>query len=259
LLQSVPLEPEQKELLSIVVEAARNVPREERQLFYAFETLGSNLARLLHPGLPKDFPGTYLGDIKTLGQQGLLSLEYGAHGTIKFDVSPRGFKYYEELKRSQEGPVQRIEAATKDYLDAFDFRSRYTAAYEKWVEAESLLWGGDSPSALTTIGHLTRESIQLFATALIEASKPANVDPDVTHTVSRIRAALSSPSASSEAEREFLDALVAYWGSVSDLVQRQEHGAQKEGSTLIWEDARRIVFNSAVVMFEIDRAVRRTR
>lgn len=52
-----------------------------------------------------------------------------------------------------------------------------------------------------------------------------------------------------------LDALVVYWGTVSDLIQRQEHGAQKEGEALRWEDGRRVVFQTAVVMFEIAHTV----
>ena len=33
-------------------------------------------------------------------------------------------------------------------------------------------------------------------------------------------------------ERAFLDALLAYWGTVNDLVQPQEHGGQREGEAL---------------------------
>jgi hypothetical protein len=47
--------------------------------------------------------------------------------------------------------------------------------------------------------------------------------------------------------------MLAFWGAVSDLAQRQEHGAQREAEPLGWEDARRLVFLSAVVMYEIDR------
>ncbi len=36
---------------------------------------------------------------------------------------------------------------------------------------------------------------------------------------------------------------------------RQEHGAQKESETLQWEDARRVVFQTAMVMFELDRTL----
>jgi hypothetical protein len=53
-----------------------------------------------------------------------------------------------------------------------------------------------------------------------------------------------------------LDALLAYWGTTSDLAQRQEHGAQKEGEVLTWEDSRRLVFHTAIVMVEIDRTLK---
>lgn len=55
--------------------------------------------------------------------------------------------------------------------------------------------------------------------------------------------------------RAFLDALLAYWGTASDLVQRQEHGNQKVGAALLWEDGRRVVFQTAMVMYEIERAL----
>jgi hypothetical protein len=54
-----------------------------------------------------------------------------------------------------------------------------------------------------------------------------------------------------------LDALVTYWGTVSDLVQRQEHGAAKEGEPIGREDARVTVFQTAMVMFECSRALDR--
>jgi hypothetical protein len=45
-----------------------------------------------------------------------------------------------------------------------------------------------------------------------------------------------------EARRHLLDALIVYWGEVLDLIERQEHGGQKEGEPLTWEDGRRAVF-----------------
>jgi len=54
----------------------------------------------------------------------------------------------------------------------------------------------------------------------------------------------------------FLDSLLALWGTVHDLAQRQEHGAQKEGPPLGWEDGRLLVFHTVVVMFEFDALVR---
>ena len=56
-----------------------------------------------------------------------------------------------------------------------------------------------------------------------------------------------------DSKKAFLDALIAYWGTLSDLIQRQEHDSQKEGKPLVWEDARAVVFQTLIVMFEIDR------
>jgi len=40
-----------------------------------------------------------------------------------------------------------------------------------------------------------------------------------------------------------------------NLAQRQEHGGQKEGEPLVWEDARRVVLHRAVVMIEVARTL----
>ena len=55
----------------------------------------------------------------------------------------------------------------------------------------------------------------------------------------------------SSSVRAHLDAVIVYWGTVSDLVQRQEHGAAKEGEALTWEDARRVVFQTVNLFHEL--------
>ena len=52
-----------------------------------------------------------------------------------------------------------------------------------------------------------------------------------------------------------IEALVHYFGTVSDLNQRQEHGATRESESLTPEDARRVVFHSMLVMYEVDRTL----
>jgi hypothetical protein len=134
------------------------------------------------------------------------------------------------------------------------FQDRHQAAYQKWTQAETLLWASDSQEQLTTIGHLCREAMQEFTTSLCAAHGVTPSDP--AKTVARVRAVLKEAGASlRETTRAFLDALLAYWGTVSDLVQRQEHGAQKEGEPLAWEDGRRVVFQTLVVMYEVDQAL----
>jgi len=101
--------------------------------------------------------------------------------------------------------------------------------------------------------------MQEFVASCVERFNPPGIDQDKARTVSRLKAVLNHCTQKlGKTEQSFLDALTAYWGEVNDLIQRQEHGAQKEGQQLIWEDGRRVVFQTAVVMFEVDRALSRT-
>jgi hypothetical protein len=73
-------------------------------------------------------------------------------------------------------PLERLQAVTRDYIQNPGFQGRYPAAYEKWAKAEALLWSSDSAEAFTTIGHLLREVMQDFVSALVERFHPANVE-----------------------------------------------------------------------------------
>lgn len=58
-------------------------------------------------------------------------------------------------------------------------------------------------------------------------------------------------------EGPFVESLVAYWDTVSDLAQRQEHGGHRDAEPLTHEDARRLVLQTAVMMFEVRRRLTR--
>lgn len=248
------LEREQDDLLIMLVEASRNIPREDRQKFMFQEFNGGAFIR--HPGLKDSFCKAYKGDLETLGRAGLLALSYDSKDTLLFDVTPRGFKYYEHLKELTGQPIQQVENFIHSYLDGEKFQQKYPSAYQKWIEAERILWGSDSEQQLTTIGHLCREAIQEFVTALVEHHQPPNVTNNKANTVARMKAILNLHTEKfGTTIKPFLDALLVCWGTTSDLIQRQEHGGQKEGDALIWEDGRRVVFSTGLVMFEIDRAL----
>lgn len=255
---SILLEPEQDELLCALVEAARNVSREERRKFVVIETNKGDFVQ--HPGFPGNTISTYKGDVEALEYEGLLRTSYGSTGTMSFDMSPLGFRYYEYLKQRSGQPVQEIERTIRHHLKTDQFQRTYSEAYQKWASAETILWESDSEEQLTTIGHLCREAMQEFAAAIVNQYQLPDVDKDKAHTVARIGAVLELRGEQlGETEKPFLHAILAYWGTVSDLVQRQEHGAQREREPLVWEDGRRVVFQTAVVMFEIDSALSRAR
>jgi hypothetical protein len=247
------LEPEQEELLSLIVEAARNTPREERQKFLVLQLDQGDL--LHHPGLKKRGDTIiYYGDVEELGRQGLLAIGFGPSGTPNFDVTSLGFRYYEHLKREKGEAVQRIETTMKGYLASTEFRAKYPEAFAKWSSAEDLLWQTDTQQQLTTIGHLCREALQAFATSLVERYQPPDVNTNKSKTVARLKSVLGAAQLGTT-KKAFLEALLAYWGTVNDLIQRQEHGAYKDGEQLVWEDGRRVVFQTMITMFEIAKTL----
>jgi hypothetical protein len=253
--EDILLEPEQRETLSFLIEVARNVPREKRSPFMFLRMMGGGI--LTHPGAGKQWNNTvYWGDIEQLGTAGLLRLTYGAAGDSRFEVTPLGFKYYEWMKQQAGQPLQVIESEIRRYLGADSFRKKYPMACQKLAEAASLLWSSDSEQQLTTIGHLCREAMQAYISVLVEQYQTPGVDTDKAHTVARLKSVIAQQAGRlGDTMKPCLDALVEYWGTVSDLVQRQAHGGQKEGQQLVWEDGRRVVFQTTVVMFEIDMAL----
>mgnify|MGYP001412633966 CR=1 FL=1 len=252
---SIILEDEQKELLSNLVEAARNLPRENRQPFYIYEMhSGTDIS---HMGLPEhEMKDIYMDDIRILANSGLILISNDGDGLKQFSVTPLGFEYYRQIKQSVNKPIQRVESTVKNYVESSYFQQKYPLAYQKWVDAESKLWDDNSERQLQLIGFTCREAMQEFASALVDRYQPRDVETDKARTINRLRAVLNLNSDRlGEREQSLLEALINYWGAVNGLVQRQVHDDQKSGLT--GEDARRVVFQTAIVMFEIDHSLSR--
>jgi hypothetical protein len=195
--------------------------------------------------------------LDTLSEYGLVRL-VNSRSAFRCDVTNRGLDYWRQMKERSEDSTAHIEESVLRFLRSDPFRRGYPRAYAKWAEAERLLWQREPENAATQVGHLIRESMQAFVTELAERHRLHDVlQIDLQLTVARLQKILEEMSLSeSKAVQQFQDALVTYWGAVADLSQRQEHGAQKEGEDLGWEDSRRIVFNAAFIMFELDRGIR---
>ncbi len=249
---SILLEDEQRHLFEEMVAAARNVPRERRQKFHAVAIANSYQSLLLHEGLPRDHPGAFPGDLETLARAGVLAHSIGAHGP-EYDVTPLGYRYFELLQLAKGSPVQRVEKTTRSFLDTERFAKAYPLSHRKWLEAERLLWSPEAADKVTTIGHLCREALQEFVDALAVAAGQSAV-ADKAKTIARMKAVFAAKSVSG-AVGAHLDALLVLVGTLNDLVQRQEHGATKEGQQLRWEDGRRLVFLTLVVLTECDHAL----
>lgn len=258
MLDSIILQPEQKALLVKLVEAFRNVPSQKRQKFTMYSFHGDNKTETFidHPGLGGKTLGVYEGDIDNLSHSGLLNVVYISSSSKSIDITPSGFQYYESLKQQVAEPVQRVEKTIMDNINSSDFQAKYPTAFQKWSTAEAMLWSAESELQLTTIGHLCREAMQEFADVLIVKYQLTETEKDKSRTISRIKSVLrAKQNQLPNTIAPFLEALLAYWGTVNDLVQRQEHGGQKEREPLIWEDARRVIFYTLLVMVEYDRTI----
>ncbi len=250
--EDVILEQEQKDLLHTLVEAHR--ANREHPFLVASSRDGTSI---VHDALPSGGIPASAGDVRALANAGMLSIVPLARGLV-FYMSPLGVRYSGHLKAAAERPIQQIEEDIRTYLDSERFQHDYPAPFGKWVSAAEMLWESDAEEELTRIGHACREAMQLFATTLVDRYQPPNVDTDKAHTVSRMKSVLNHRAARlGTTEKLFLETLLRYWVAVDKLVQRQEHGAQRERESLSWEDARRVVFQTALVMYEIDRALSR--
>lgn len=251
------LEDEQKELLARFVEAHRNTPHELRGKFITVETMGDPQATFIHSRARNvRFRGSS-ADAEVLAQAGFLGQSYGSGGSPLFFVLPDGIQFYETMRRDVTA-VETVENEIRRFLSASEFRESHGAAAAKWNQAASLLWSADSQQQLTTIGHLCREALQEFAASLATQHHVDVSHIEAAKTVARLKAIVATRTASLETSKgvsALLDAMISFWGAASDLVQRQEHGAQREGTALAWEDARRVVFQSCVVMYEVNHAL----
>lgn len=247
----IPLETEQEQLFERIVEASRSVPRDRREPFQ-FVGLGPRSQiqgnRLLEVVLGED--------VEVLVNAGLLQVkDHHSRGNgFSFFVPPDALSYYQQLKRRSGGPAEQVEAEVRQYLDADAFQQAFPVAHARWSEAADLLWAADSQGELSTIGHKCREAVQEFVTTLLERHAVADANPDKAKTRDRFSAVIESQRERlGDARSDLLDALFAYWKAAGNLVQRQEHAGQREGQQLGWEDGRRVVFQTAVLMFEAAR------
>jgi hypothetical protein len=258
LTERIPLEKEQRDLLATLVEASWNLPAGQRQKFQGVAPI-NGVDRIEHAGLPTGRTDAYRGDWEALRIAGLIQTTPRSDGQIvMFDVAPLGFAYYRELK-SLAGAMDEVAAEVVSLIDDDDFAEAHPSAAERWRAAHHDLWSADSNDKLTDIGHKCREAIQMFADGLIRKLELAAPMADLTKDQSRILEVTRVLAVGrGEAESALLTAVAAYWRAASDLVQRQEHGSQK-AAPLVWEDARRVVFQTAVVMYELHRLAERYR
>jgi hypothetical protein len=160
---------------------------------------------------------------------------------------------------------ERIEDYLRAYLEDERFRSTHPLACGRWVVAWEMLWCADSRAKVTAVGQRARDALQAFATSLLERCTPLAMDPhwpDLLADGSRRPDPLDGLTSVTDAYREqlgeqrseLLRGLLENWRALVESLSRHEDGSQPPAERLRWEDGRRVVLLTALVMVEIDRS-----
>jgi hypothetical protein len=80
-------------------------------------------------------------------------------------------------------------------------------------------------------------------------------DKDKAHTAARLKLVIAQTPKVGKTSAAYCEALLAYAGSIIDLVQRQEHGGAREQESIGFDDSRRVVFQTLVVLYELSMAL----
>jgi len=159
--------------------------------------------------------------------------------------------------RVQIAEFEGLEDYLRAYLEDERFRSEYPAAYARWSEASAMLYGGDASEGMFAAGPKAREALAAFASVLAGGYRPLASSPgSEASTQARLAAWIQSHGhALGESRCGLLEALLGYWRALNDGPQRQPLDAHEVGDELRWEDARRVLVLTALVMVEIDRSL----
>jgi hypothetical protein len=243
------LEPEVERILVELVEANETVDRAHRT-FFALHSYQASGVEVQEGGLDRVYE-VAAPDLRELDDAGLIRRHtFNTRGTFQFEVTREGREYVETIRQRGQ-PLEGVEAAVDSYLEAEEFRARHAEAYAKWRQAQAYL-AADPFDHATRIGHDCREAILAFAASLAASH---GVQAQEKGTYAAIKAVIDQRRDElGERTHVLLDALFALWKAASGVAQRQEHGSQREDA-LDADDARRCVFYTGLVMYELDRTL----
>ena len=119
-----------------------------------------------------------------------------------------------------------------------------------------MLWDADSRVKVVALATEAREAMREFACALVDWSEPHAAVQESKDTVVRLSALVEMQRPRLGEDRCALQAaLLEYWDALCTAVQRHGDPHQTVQERLRWEDGRRVVVLTALVMVEVDRCL----
>jgi hypothetical protein len=165
-----------------------------------------------------------------------------------------------ELVRVED--FERVQHYLHAYLASERFRSAHPQAYERWSGAATTLYRQGKSDNVLAAGVQAREALKEFARSLAQSHDAAPANPASVEAGAPPRAGLDGLSSVIEACRsrvgdsrcDLLHSLCRYWLVLDGTVGRDARGADGSGAPPSWEDGRRLVVLTALVMVEVDRS-----
>lgn len=244
------LNSDQKELLIDMVDAQLSLPKKEQCPFVVIQAFREGHT-LVHPSFESGY-SLHKADLDSLQEATLLRFTYATRGNLQVDITNKGYAYYKKISTAH-SPLVAIEAETRRFLESKRFRDRYPAAYQRIKQAEAKLWDSALQDKVTEVGHNCREALQEFAATLLQLYGPPDCQISKTSTKNALSAVVDhNKERLGKTVSGFLPALVSYWFNLIDLVERQEHAGLKDGEPLGKLDARRVVYQTMNIMYELE-------
>ena len=213
---------------------------------------------VMHPGLPAPIT-IAASDFDELADADLLRHQSLGGKNRPFAITTKGWEHWEGL-RADKDAVAKIEVSVRRLLESAPTDSPYAEAFKKWAAAEAMLWTArEEPAHLTALGVVCRDAVQRFADLFAREQGYVSEEP-ASRTINRVVGGITALRGRlSDRHVDLLDALETYWRAVDGLVQRQVHAAEKGGEPIDWDDARVVVTQTALIMFELIRASERAK
>lgn len=242
------VEPAVVDLFVALYEAHMSARRDRRGLMVS-RTMSGTTVQTLDGGFARQVPDD---DLHTLKRVGLIEHVQKA----RYAFNPGAGRYYEHVRSRLGCAAATVEETVQHRVAGEEFRGRYPMTTRLLNQAAATVFSEQGEHRATQVGHDVREALVAFPA---ELAKNLELDLEAApdKTVQRLRELIRARAViiGSQTTMAYLDAMAAYWGAVSDLGQRQEHGAQREDEQLTWEDSRRVVFAALALVYEVDRAL----
>jgi len=182
-------------------------------------------------------------------------------GTLLAQREPVAIRFAAPSLRVED--FERIEEYLRAYLEEERFTSRYPRAEQRWSDAWAMLWRANSTGKVIAVTDEACEAMSEFACELVDLHEPHLADRRSTRTLEDPAVTLERLSTVIEMYRPalgdsrcgLLQTLFDYWQALNDVVTRhREHRPGRVIERLRWEDGRRVVVLTALVMVEVDRS-----